>query len=637
MNEFDQLHSLGLLEITAAEMLPIGNGWLLVVVRPIKSTIGLLGALSAGRLLDDQTLSELNFNRKDPRVALFNKEGNITAATNTDAPASAREWLEVDRDLWALAIGGQFVLDSGHIGSGQRTGYGQIKIDGQTAGVFGVALSTEATSSLRDKLVLENLVVLGLVSLFTLAGGFLLAKIIASPIKRLRDAALGIAAGRLDTRVDINSTDEIGSLANAFNYMAAEVSSATKNLKETNGRLQDGIGERQRVEKELRDALGQLRDTQSQVFRQERMRAMGEMASGIAHDFNNALSPIVSFSGMFLDSPDSLDDTEQALEDIRLIHTASQDATNVVKRLREFYREPDLDQETQELNVNQLVEQSVALTEPMWRGQSQARGVTIDVRTDLQEVPAVAGNESEFREALTNLIINAADALNQDGMITIGTRSDNEHAVIEVSDTGSGMSEEVRMRCLDPFFSTKGSQGTGMGLAMVYGIIERLRGTIDIASEEGKGTTFTIRLPFGNRSGDPKEQAEKRQDLEVARPLLVLVVDDDPRGRAVLERVLKADGHSVELAADGQEGLQAFEEGKFDLVVTDRAMPNMNGDLMAAAIRQAAPEVPVIMVTGFGDLMAGNSERPENIDIVVAKPIDPRELREAVMKLTSEA
>ena len=367
------------------------------------------------------------------------------------------------------------------------------------------------------------------------------------------------------------------------------------------------------------------------------MRAMGEMASGIAHDFNNALSPIVSFSGMLLDSPETLNDTERALEDIRLMHTAAQDAANIVKRLRQFYREPDLDQRTEELNVNLLVVQSVALTEPKWRGQSQAKGVTIDIETDLQQVPTVAGSESEFREALTNLIINAVDALSHDGTIGVGTRSANGHVAIEVSDTGEGMSEEVRMRCMDPFFSTKGEQGTGMGLAMVYGIVGRLRGTIDIASKEGEGTTFTIRLPSGTGSAGLEKQEEQRQDLKVARALAVLVVDDDERGRAVLTRILEADGHSVESASDGQEGLRKLEDGKFDLVVTDRAMPNMNGDQMAAAIRQASPEVPVIMVTGFGDLMAGNGERPENIDAVVAKPIDPTEFRETVKSLMSKA
>lgn len=167
-----------------------------------------------------------------------------------------------------------------------------------------------------------------------------------------------------------------------------------------------------------------------------------------------------------------------------MINTAAKDAAAVVSRMREFYRKRDGGGggALAPANLNDLVAQAISLTQVRWKEEAMARGVAIDVETDLQEIPPVAGNESELRELLTNLIFNAVDAIPLDGTITIRTRSSTKHAVLEVSDTGSGMTEDVRHRCLDPFFTTKESEGTGMGLAMVYGIVQRRAGELEIES-----------------------------------------------------------------------------------------------------------------------------------------------------------
>jgi PAS domain S-box-containing protein len=308
----------------------------------------------------------------------------------------------------------------------------------------------------------------------------------------------------------------------------------------------------------LGEALAELRRTQQQVIQQERLRALGQMASGIAHDFNNALSPILGFSDLLLASPQSLDDRETVTRYLGMMRTAAQDAASVVGRLREFYRHRDEGEVPTFIRLNALAQQVVSLTQPRWKNQALANGVSIEVETELRRVPVIEGNEAELREALTNLIFNAVDAIPERGTVTLRTRLDGEHAVLEVSDTGVGMTEEVRRRCLEPFFTTKGERGTGMGLAMVYGIVQRHEGTIDIRSEAGEGTTFTIRLPI--RRGERGERSGQRTESSpsLLRALRILVVEDEPTVCGIIAAYLARDGHAVETAANGTEGLKKY-------------------------------------------------------------------------------
>ncbi|MSS73460.1 MAG: response regulator [Candidatus Latescibacteria bacterium] len=281
------------------------------------------------------------------------------------------------------------------------------------------------------------------------------------------------------------------------------------------------------------------------------------------------------------------------------------------------------------VHLNKLAEQMISLTQPKWKDQAMANGVTLDIRTDLQAIPVIAGNETELREMLTNLIFNAVDAMPHDGAITLRTRHEGEHVLLEVKDTGIGMTEEVRERCLEPFFSTKGEQGTGLGLAMVFGILQRHEGEIDIQSRPGEGTTFSIRLPV------LKEQMELVPPQEAATPsagLRILVVDDDPRVRETIRAFLVSDKHEAEVAFKGREGLEKFHAGNYDIVMTDRAMPEMSGDHLAAAIKKLAPHKPVIMLTGFGDMMEAADEHPGGVDVILSKPVSLVRLREALAK-----
>ena len=397
----------------------------------------------------------------------------------------------------------------------------------------------------------------------------------------------------------------------------------------------DAEGALREANQRLEGSLAELRHTQQQIVEQERLHALGRMASGVAHDFNNTLSKILGFTELLLTSPDKLRNEATVCEHLRMIHTVSQDAARVVRRLHEFCR-PRRDTEFFNLiDLNEVLEQTISLTEPKWRREAQARGVSIRVRMELQPKVYACADEAELREALTNLIFNAVDAMPQGGVITFRTSRDKEQVILEISDTGKGMTEEVRHRCFEPFFTTKGTGGDGLGLASTYGIIQRHHGAIQVRSDVGRGTTFTIRLPV--RSGEYKQPPIMETSVPSKNhPLHVLVVEDEPMVRGIEIEYLTADGHIVETAADGGEGLSKFRSGKFDLVLVDRAMPEVNGDQLTDAIKELDPDMPVILVTGFSEA-SGNENKKQQADLILAKPFSHASLCNAVKKVMSAA
>ena len=397
------------------------------------------------------------------------------------------------------------------------------------------------------------------------------------------------------------------------------------------------VDQRTRAEESLRDsnrnleeALNQLHRVQEHVIQQERLRALGQMASGVAHDFNNALTPILGYSELLLARPKMLENREQVARNLQIINTAAKDAADVVKRLREFYRHREAGELFLPVHLNELIAQAISLSQFKWKNEAQASGATITIKTEIGSLPPIPANEGELREALINLIFNAVDAMPQGGTIVFRARAEDEHVILEVSDTGTGMTNDVQQRCLEPFFTTKDG-GTGLGLASAYGTIHRIGGTIEIATQLGAGTTFEIRLPIYVGS---EAAGEKREGRASPQSLHVLVVDDEPQLRQLIVEYLAMDGHTAETAANGCEGLAKFNDARFDLVVSDMAMPEMSGDHMIETMKKKDPRVPVILLTGFGDIMKATDHSPEGANLVVSKPITIDGFRQAVAKVT---
>jgi PAS domain S-box-containing protein len=388
----------------------------------------------------------------------------------------------------------------------------------------------------------------------------------------------------------------------------------------------------------LQQAYDDLRQSQQAVLQNERLRALGEMASGIAHDINNAISPAAIYTQLLLDSEPNL--SPAARESLETIEQAIEDVGATIGRMREFYRQREPEVPLAPTALNKLAQQVLHLTRARWSDMPQQQGAVVRTVNDLDpDLPLVMAAESEIREALTNLIFNAVDAMPEGGTLTLRTRVTGNgsgapgelnlrQAHIEVSDTGRGMDAETRRRCLEPFFTTKGERGTGLGLAMVYGMVQRHSADIEIESELGKGTT--VRLSFAV----PAVAVDAGQPSlpgEAPKPRRILVVDDDPLVLKALHETLRKGGHRVSAADGGQAGIDCFLEAitggtPFAVVITDLGMPHVDGRQVAAAVKRASPTTPVVMLTGWGQRMADRGDVPAHVDYVLSKPPKLREL-----------
>jgi signal transduction histidine kinase/ActR/RegA family two-component response regulator len=403
-----------------------------------------------------------------------------------------------------------------------------------------------------------------------------------------------------------------------------------------------------RLNTDLQKAYDELRQTQHSVMQQERLRALGQMASGIAHDINNALSPILAFSEMILKKENGLQQTSR--KSLEHIHTAGEDIAQTVGRMSEFYRRREVNEQLRLLNVNRIVTQAIEMTSPRWQDIAQGQGIVIQVQTDLDPaLPELYGNESELREALTNVLLNAVDALPKGGVITIttvaialnnpGGSNKPSHIVLQVRDTGIGMDEKTRQRCLEPFFSTKRQRGgTGLGLAMVYGMMERHEGTIEVESEVGKGTLVRLIFPLRHAPTPAAVPATPARPKSAA--IRILCIDDEPLLREMLKEILEFSHHKVEVADGGKTGLEAFHAAQkrgepFDVVITDLGMPYVDGRQVAQTVKTESPKTPVIMLTGWGTMLNQKGENMSQVDAILSKPPRIEDLNETISKVVA--
>jgi signal transduction histidine kinase/ActR/RegA family two-component response regulator len=387
----------------------------------------------------------------------------------------------------------------------------------------------------------------------------------------------------------------------------------------------------------LQQAYEDLRQTQQAIMQQERLRALGQMASGIAHDINNALSPVALYTQSLLEMEPNL--SAKTREYLETIQRAVEDVSHTVLRMREFYRQREPQLALLPVHLNEMIEQVMDLTRARWSDMPQQRGIAIALCLELaHEPPAILGVESEIREALINLVFNAVDALPNGGTLTLRTKvvagaHGPEQLQVDVGDDGAGMDEETRRRCLEPFFTTKGERGTGLGLAMVYGIVKRHNADIEIDSAIGRGTTVSLSFPVPVTPATAPSQPQPAPVL--LQRLRLLLVDDDPLLLKSLRDALETEGHVVVVANGGAEGISAFKAARergesFAAVITDLGMPNIDGRKVASAIKDASPATPVIMLTGWGQRLTLEDDIPPHVDRVLSKPPKLRELRETL-------
>jgi signal transduction histidine kinase/CheY-like chemotaxis protein len=368
----------------------------------------------------------------------------------------------------------------------------------------------------------------------------------------------------------------------------------------------------------LERAFDELQATRSRLVRAERLRAAGEMASGIAHDFNNVLGAILGRAQLLkLRSTRGTLTPEELLRSLEVIERAAADGGDTVARLRQFGKAGETPN-TEIVNLEAAMREAAEFTRTRWENEANTFGQPI--RVIIEAVPEcwVNGRSSELREAFTNIILNAVDALPQGGDIRLRCDVEDERVVSWIEDNGHGMSEQVRRRVFDPFFTTKGERGTGLGLSVVYGIIQRHGGEIAIYSEEGVGTRVEISLPLASPLSPRATEGAPRHSAGAT--LQVLIVDDEEPVRELLVDVVRALGHVPTACNSGERALAVFHPAAFDLVLTDLGMPGLTGWQLAQQLREQDPDLTIAFITGWGQEITPEAVRDAGGDAVVAKP-----------------
>jgi len=381
---------------------------------------------------------------------------------------------------------------------------------------------------------------------------------------------------------------------------------------------------------DLEKALAELKRAQAEAIERERLHTLGQMASGIAHDFNNILTPIIGYSELLVLRPEKIADREDVLKRLKIMHRAAHDGTKIVERMREFYKAREDGGERQPVDVNAILQEVIALARPRWEKQAQAANVQIGVETVFAKIPRVLSDPTEMREMFMNLLFNAVDAMPEGGRVTLSTEQGEGTVAVSMKDTGTGMTEEVRQNCLQPFFTTKGAKGTGIGLAMVNSTMSKFGGTLEIESAPGEGTTFLITFPEG---GEGVPESVQEVAGPAMRSLSILAVDDDERSLESLTEALRSEGHIVVTAGSPKEAKEKFARGSFDVVFTDHAMPETSGVELAKEMRATRPGQPVVMISSFSESDEAAECSPECVSLVLKKPAGLAELRKVFTEL----
>jgi signal transduction histidine kinase len=362
---------------------------------------------------------------------------------------------------------------------------------------------------------------------------------------------------------------------------------------------------------------------------QNRMESVGRMTMGIAHDFNNLLSGLLGHVELLKKEVAHSDVSPDFLSSLRTIEQVADDGSELIEKLQKYLRQ-DSEVHFEALDMTALLEDCIALTQPYWYNEPHRQGITIELEKDFEDVPLVMGSATELREVFVNLILNAVQAMPEGGTLAFSVCEVPEAGVqVQVEDTGIGMEAAIQEQIFTPLFTTKGQDGTGMGLAVSYGIVQEHKGTIDVDSTPGVGTSFTLTFPpaTGDATLKPSEPAVSVN----IQPVHVLVVDDEEMIRTVITKLLSLHGHTIQQADSGAKALERVDAALPDIVFTDYGMPGMNGAELAKRLREKAPKLPIVLISGDTE----TSDAFPFVNAVVDKPFKLDELEVIIQDLVA--
>ena len=372
----------------------------------------------------------------------------------------------------------------------------------------------------------------------------------------------------------------------------------------------------------VKDDITERRKMEEALLQAEKLKSIVTITAGISHEFNNLLA-IISSNVQLLEA--TYKDDRVLTAALRTIMKASDDGSEITSNMLKFTKTYQGTKELESTCIRDMIEQSIDFTKPRWKNEAQAKGIDYKMDTEeMKSVPYIMCKHSEIREIFTNLINNALDAMPKGGKISFRTWSVDDAVLVSITDNGGGMSENVKRNIFDPFFSTKGVEGTGLGMSIVYGIVTRHGGNIDVASKIGKGTTFTLQFPIPTIKKSQIEALKHEQETNV-KNLHILVVDDEEAIRNILEQFLSRDGHTVKTVDNGAEAINMVEGEDFDLVLSDLAMPNVFGYDVVKAIDGLEKRPKIGIITGWNEEHAP-ADKEIKVDFYLKKPFKKTDL-----------
>lgn len=432
-----------------------------------------------------------------------------------------------------------------------------------------------------------------------------------------------------DAKIEVRGNDQISILEEKLNDLLIRLRNTVAKQIETERRAAYNL---RAVNERLEKALHELEENREFMTQQAKLTVMGQMAGGVAHEFNNLLMPILGMTDYLLSNPDVLESKEEARETLGSILQAATDARDVVRRLSEVFHNMN-NASVGRVRVDEMLKKAIELTRFRWKNHADSAGISIRVGVEAAEdARHITGDEAMLRQAVMNLVINAVDALPQGGDVAVSAARIGEEIAISVKDNGTGMTEEARERCLEPFYTTKGVKGLGLGLAVVQRAVNTHRGRLSVESKPGVGTTFTMYIPVDWQSDGAPGSAAAGVETNVPSGMRILLVDDNSGVVDLLGRMLRIDGHTVTGAASAAMAMELVKSGDFDVVITDHAMAGMSGIQMARELRENFPRLPILLLTGFADSLTEDDLGEGVIDALLSKPVTIDELRSAILR-----
>ncbi len=361
------------------------------------------------------------------------------------------------------------------------------------------------------------------------------------------------------------------------------------------------------------------------LLQSEKLKSIGIITAGISHEFNNILA-IISGNVQLLE--ESRKDDEELTNALRIIRRMTDDGAEISRRMLEFTKTAKDTTGFVLIDIKDMIKQSIDFTMPKWKNMAQAKGIDYQIdKEGMKGIPEVLCNSTQMREVFTNILNNALDAMPDGGRVTFRTWSEEDTVFISISDTGVGMPEEVRKNIFDPFFTTRSPVGTGLGLSTAHGIITRHGGMVEVESEVGKGSTFTLQFPAAAKADSPEESPEQEQKQKIkVNSLRILVVDDEEEVCKMLDNFLSKRGHLVRTVDNGREAIILAQAADYDLVLCDMAMPNVYGYDVIKALNELANRPLIGMITGWGEELTPLDDEELKVDFIIKKPFDFSEL-----------